>query len=57
MHVNSLQQVFVYHQATRHRFEAFAGGPGFLDWQTRSDPSRRYAVPETIAPEGGAPAG
>jgi SagB-type dehydrogenase family enzyme len=50
-----LQAVFDYHQATKHRFEAFAPGPGFLDWATQPDPFRRYAGArlirlETIAP-------
>ena len=38
-----LQPVFDYHEATKHRFEAFAAGPGFLDWATQPDPFRRYA--------------
>jgi SagB-type dehydrogenase family enzyme len=38
-----LQPVFDYHEATKHRFEAFASGPGFLDWATQPDPFRRYA--------------
>ncbi len=38
-----LQAVFDYHQATKHRFEAFASGPGMLDWATQPDPFRRYA--------------
>ncbi len=37
-----LQAVFDYHEATKHRFEAFASGPGFLDWATQPDPFRRY---------------
>ncbi len=50
-----LQTVFDYHQATKHRFEAFAPGPGFLDWATQPDPFRRYAgarlIPlETVVP-------
>jgi len=50
-----LQAVFDFHQATRHRFEAFAPGPGFLDWVNQPDPFRRYAgarlIPlEKIAP-------
>lgn len=50
-----LQSVFDYHQATKHRFEAFASGPGFLDWATQPDPFRRYAgarliTLETVAP-------
>jgi SagB-type dehydrogenase family enzyme len=50
-----LQVVFDYHEATKHRFEAFASGPGFLDWATQPDPFRRYAGArlirlETVAP-------
>ena len=50
-----LQSVYDYHEATKHRFEGFAAGPGFLDWATQPDPFRRYAgarlIPlETVAP-------
>ena len=50
-----LQAVFDYHQATKHRFEAFANGPGRLDWATQPDPFRRYTgarliTLETVAP-------
>jgi len=38
-----LQAVFDYHEASKHRFDAFASGPGFLDWATQPDPFRRYA--------------
>jgi len=38
-----LQPVSDYHEATKHRFDAFARGPGFLDWATQPDPFRRYA--------------
>ena len=34
-----LQAVFDYHQATKHRFEAFASGPGRLDRATQPDPA------------------
>ena len=37
-----LQAVFAYHQATKHRFEAYARGPGYLDWATQPEPFRRY---------------
>jgi hypothetical protein len=36
-----LQAVFDYHQTTKHRFEAFAPGPGFLDWATQPDRADR----------------
>lgn len=54
-----LDSVFAYHQSSKHRFEAFAPGPGYLDWATQPDPFRRYAgarlitleqVPPTAAP-------
>lgn len=50
-----LQPVYDFHQATKHRFEAFARGPGYLDWATQPDPFRRYkGAPlirlETVAP-------
>ncbi len=44
-----LQPVYEYHEATKHRFEAFAPGPGFLDWATQPDPFRRYAGARLIA--------
>jgi SagB-type dehydrogenase family enzyme len=50
-----LQAVFDYHQATKHRFEAFAPGPGFLDWATQPDPFRRYAGTRLISLETVAP--
>ncbi len=51
-----LKAVFDYHQATRHRFEGFAPGPGFLDWATQPDPFRRYAGARVIQLETVAPA-
>ena len=44
-----LQQVFDYHQATKHQFQAYARGPGSLDWATQPDPFRRYAGARLIA--------
>ena len=48
--------VYDYHETTKHRYEAFADGPGFLDWATQPDPFRRYAGArllslETIEPQ------
>lgn len=47
--------VYDFHEATKHRIEAFAPGPGFLDWATQPDPFRRYAGArlirlDTVAP-------
>lgn len=41
--------VLAYHEATKHRFHAFARGPGYLDWANQPDPFRRYAGSEIIA--------
>ncbi|HSC76003.1 MAG TPA: SagB/ThcOx family dehydrogenase, partial [Pseudomonadales bacterium] len=38
----SLQKVLDYHAASKHAFQHFANGPGYLDWDTQPDPFRRY---------------
>lgn len=35
--------LLAYHQRTRHHFEAYAEGPGQLDWDAQPDPFRHYA--------------
>ena len=37
-----LEQVLDYHQQTKHHFNAYARGPGYLDWATQPHPFRRY---------------
>jgi len=37
-----IEQVFDYHQATKHHFNAYARGPGYLDWANQPNPFRRY---------------
>lgn len=37
-----LQVIFQYHQATKHRPESYAKGPGYMDWATQPSPFRRY---------------
>ncbi len=37
-----LQKVFDYHKATKHYFQRYASGPGYLDWNTQPNPFRRY---------------
>lgn len=44
----SLEKVFAYHDATKHHFNAYAPGPGFLDWAMQPDPFRRYAGCEVV---------
>ena len=36
-----LQMIFDYHQATKHHFNGYARGPGYLDWVTQPNPFRR----------------
>ncbi len=52
-----LKSVFNNHQATKHPFEAYAPGPGFLDWESRQNPFRRYEgarmIPLDIVPPTG----
>ena len=31
---DALQRVFRYHEYTKHHFERYASGPGYLDWAT-----------------------
>jgi nitroreductase len=38
-----MKPLFDYHNASRHSLDAFAAGPGRLDWATQPDPFRRYA--------------
>ncbi len=37
-----LEEVIEYHQTTKHSFQRYARGPGYLDWATQPDPFRRY---------------
>ena len=37
-----------YHQRTKHRFEAYAEGPGQLDWDAQPAPFRHFAGAETL---------
>jgi len=37
------QPVLDYHQGTKHSFEGYAPGPGYLDWASQPNPFRRYA--------------
>ena len=36
-----LQKVCDYHQATKHSFQGYARGPGYLDWANQPNPFRR----------------
>jgi SagB-type dehydrogenase family enzyme len=37
-----LEQVYAYHQRTKHHFRRYAASAGYLDWATQPDPFRRY---------------
>jgi len=39
---SSLDTALTYHEATKHRFEGYARGPGRMDWATQPDPFRHY---------------
>jgi SagB-type dehydrogenase family enzyme len=40
--IENLEAVLNYHQATKHEFQRYARGPGYMDWATQPDPFRRY---------------
>lgn len=37
-----LETVLRYHERTKHHYNHYARGPGFLDWANQPDPFRRY---------------
>lgn len=37
-----LAVVLEYHRSTKHHFNRYAKGPGFMDWATQPNPFRRY---------------
>jgi SagB-type dehydrogenase family enzyme len=39
---SAIDTVRAYHEATKHRLNAYAPGPGFLDWDCQPDPFRRW---------------
>ena len=40
-----------YHGRTKHRFEAYAAGPGTLDWDAQPAPFRHFdGAPRTVLP-------
>ena len=46
-----LEQVFNYHQVTKHHFHGHARGPGYLDWASQPNPFRRYAGTRVVTLE------
>ena len=43
MNNNALSTIIAYHEASKHRLDGYAPGPGNLDWANQPDPFRRYA--------------
>ncbi len=43
------EQILAYHERTKHRFERYAAGPDFLDWDQQPDPFRTYTDAPLIA--------
>ena len=48
---DALDQVFHYHDGTKHHYQRYAPGPGYLDWATQPNPFRRYAGARLLALE------
>ena len=48
---DALDQVFHYHDSTKHHYQRYAPGPGYLDWATQPNPFRRYAGARLLALE------
>ena len=43
MDESCVPQIIAYHEASKHHTQAYAPGPGYLDWANQPDPFRRYA--------------
>jgi hypothetical protein len=41
--MDALDQVFRYHEETKHHFFRYARALGYLDWANQPDPFRRFA--------------
>ncbi|MES9945046.1 MAG: SagB/ThcOx family dehydrogenase [Candidatus Thiodiazotropha sp.] len=41
--MNKCEIIRAYHERTKHRLEAYARGPEYLDWESQPDPFRRFA--------------
>ena len=52
---DALQTVLHYHDITKHHFQDYARGPGYLDWATQPDPFRRYTGASVVSLERMAP--
>ena len=48
---SALQQMLQYHEITKHHFQGYARGPGYLDWASQPNPFRRYSGARLVALE------
>ncbi|WP_308874868.1 hypothetical protein [Thiothrix subterranea] len=46
--MDTTQTVRAYHERTKHRLDAYAKGPEFLDWDQQPNPFRRFAGAEVV---------
>ncbi|UOG93683.1 MAG: SagB/ThcOx family dehydrogenase [Candidatus Thiothrix sulfatifontis] len=46
--MDTTQTVRAYHERTKHRLDAYAKGPAFLDWDQQPNPFRRFAGAEVV---------
>ncbi len=44
-----LAQVRKYHERTKHRYDRYAPGPGFMDWATQPNPFRTFSGSPQVA--------
>ncbi len=45
---NLLEHVFQYHALSKHGYNAYAPGPGYMDWANQPNPFRRFGEVKTL---------
>ena len=46
--MDTMQTVRAYHERTKHRLDAYAKGPDYLDWDQQPNPFRRFAGADVL---------
>ncbi|MHB8249454.1 MAG: SagB/ThcOx family dehydrogenase [Acidithiobacillus sp.] len=46
---NAITLIHAYHERSKHRLDAYAAGPDFLDWDDQPDPFRTFCGTESLA--------
>ena len=46
--MSDLENIFQYHNNSKHSYHSFAPGPGYLDWASQPDPFRKYEGAEDV---------